>query len=250
MPSTPSFCTPGSPPRYLFETSLPRPAPRTSVPARVTVSLSTPFSSRISNTALSPSKILWPGWSLRRTVMTSPRGVTISKEAMLSMVVPYSKAKGPPEFSEMLPPRVEPALEAGSTVNSRSCSAAALMASRVMTPAWAVSRLVSGFTSMIFLKRARESTTERENMGIAPPVRPVPPPRGMTPKPSSLARRTIFCTCSVVSGNSTKSGSSRRRSVASVAHSMRVLAACPMPSSDMKVSSRARSSRAKAWSAS
>ena len=67
--------------------------------------------------------------------MISPVGVTMVQESRLSMVVPYSKQKGPPEFSDTLPPMVDAVLEAGSTVKSRPLAAAKSMASCVSTPA-------------------------------------------------------------------------------------------------------------------
>ena len=67
--------------------------------------------------------------------MISPVGVTMLQERRLSMVVPYSKQKGPPEFSDTLPPMVEAVLEAGSTVKSSPLEEAKSMASCVTTPA-------------------------------------------------------------------------------------------------------------------
>ncbi len=162
--------------------------------------------------------------------MISAVGVTILKLRMLSSVVPYSKAKGPPEFSEMLPPREEAALEAGSTVKSSPSASAAWMACRVMTPAWARMVLRSLSTARMALSLARERTTALARPGMAPPVRPVPPPRGTMGKPSSLARATTKRICSVVRGVTTSMGNSMRRSVASVEHSTSTLGLSSMQS--------------------
>ena len=154
------------------------------------------------------------------------------------MVVPYSKANGPPAFSEMLPPSEEPALEAGSTVKSSPFLAAAWMAFRVITPDCAVMVRSAGSMSRIFLKRDSDRITQRASAGMAPPVAPVPPPRGMTPKCSSLASRTMPWIWASSSGKSTSMGSSMRRSVASVADSMRECGSLPMASSGMNFFSR------------
>ena len=59
-------------------------------------------------------------------------------------------------------------------------------------------------------------TAERVVSGTAPPVYPVPPPRGMIVSPSSMQPATSPRTSSSVSGHSTTNGYSTRQSVASV----------------------------------
>ena len=50
------------------------------------------------------------------------------------MVVPYSKAMGPPAFSETLPPMEEASFEAGSTEKRAPALFTALITSWVMHP--------------------------------------------------------------------------------------------------------------------
>ena len=122
------------------------------------------------------------------------------------MVVPYSKANGPPAFSEMLPPRDDPALEAGSTVKSSPFLAAAWMAFKVITPDWAVMVRSSGSMSRMVLNRESDRITQRASAGMAPPVAPVPPPRGMIPKCIWLASLTITLDLGFVLGEEHEHG--------------------------------------------
>ena len=171
------------------------------------------------------------------------------QESRLSRVVPYSKAKGPPEFSATLPPMVEAVLEAGSTVKSRPSFAVRSMASWVMTPAWQF-RVRCSLSTVMAVSRVMFTITLRLSMGTAPPVMPEPPPRGMRANFISLARRTSALTCSVVAGSTTRRGSSMRRSVASVAHSTRDPGRVSTHSSGITVFRRSTSSCRKRRSAS
>ena len=67
--------------------------------------------------------------------MISPVGVTMRHQSRLSRVVPYSKAMGPPAFSETLPPMEAACLEAGSTEKSAPFSSTAVMTACVLAPA-------------------------------------------------------------------------------------------------------------------
>ena len=56
--------------------------------------------------------------------------------------------------------------------------------------------------------RAVATTTPRR-AGTAPPLSPVPAPRGVTGTPSALQARTTPRTCSAFAGKTTASGSAR-----------------------------------------
>ena len=221
MPSTPSFCMPGRPPRALLVTSLPRPGRRISSPRRWMTLRTPPLMSLTTNTAVSSGRILWRGWFSRSTLMISPVGVTMRHQSRLSRVVPYSKALGPPAFSETLPPMDEACLEAGSTEKSAPAASTALMTFWVMAPASTVTVMFSRSMGPILVRRVRLTMTVRLRAGTAPPVMPEPPPRGMRANFMSLASFTRAATCSALSGSTTSRGSSMRRSVASVAEATR-----------------------------
>ena len=170
-------------------------------------------------------------------------------ESRLSMVVPYSKQNGPPEFSATLPPMVDAVLEAGSTVKSRPLDAAKSMASCVITPAWQVMVRASTLTDLA-VRRVVLTTTVLLRAGTVPPVRPDAPPRGMRANFISLARRTSSLICSGVSGSTTSRGSSIRRSVASVDEATSAPRRRSTQLSGMMEESLPSSSRQKASSAS
>ena len=170
-------------------------------------------------------------------------------DSRLSMVVPYSKQKGPPEFSATLPPMVDAVFEAGSTVKSNPFEAAKSMASCVITPAWQVMVLADRLTDFA-VRRVVLTTTVRLRAGTVPPVSPEAPPRGMMANFISLASRTRALICSGVSGSTTSSGSSMRRSVASVAAATSAPRRRRMQSSGMTDARRPSSSRQNSSSAS
>ena len=123
-----------------------------------------------------------------------------------------------------LPPTQDASAEVGSTAKTRPFSSAISDTRRVTTPAPArtvatgvdtpgkdpisTGPRVSSFSVLM--------TAERQVSGIAPPVYPVPPPRGTIVRPSSIHARTIAAISSSVSGASTTNGYSTRQSVASV----------------------------------
>ena len=209
-----------------------------------------PLTSLTANTAVSSGRILWRGWFSRSTVMISPVGVTIFHQSRLSSVVPYSKALGPPAFSDTLPPMDEACLEAGSTVNTAPSAATASMTCWVSAPASQVTVMASRSMGPMRVSRVMLTTTARLRAGTAPPVMPEPPPRGMSANFMSLASLTSAATCSVLSGSTTRSGSSMRRSVASVAFSTRSAGSLLMHSAGKMSASASRSRSRKAASAS
>ena len=163
-------------------------------------------------------------WSSRSTSNQLASGVTILQEAKLSSAVPQSTAFLPPAFIATLPPIQQASAEVGSQANSKPASVAASIARRVTTPApqrtvgtclptpgkvRISTRLnVSNFSVLM--------TAESLVNGIAPPVYPVPPPRGIMVSPSSIQALTNAATSSSVSGLITTNGYSTRQSVASV----------------------------------
>ena len=146
------------------------------------------------------------------------------QEARLSMAVPQSTAFLPPAFMAMLPPTHEASAEVGSTANTKPAASAASETLRVTTPAPA--KMVA--TGASRPSRVRHSTgprsssfsvlmtTDRGVSGMAPPVYPVPPPRGMIVRPNSMQAFTRGAISASVSGASTTNGYSTRQSVASV----------------------------------
>ncbi len=228
-PSQPSFWIPGSPARNLSVTSLPRPALRNCAPGIASVSLrstvlpSVPYHVR-SNVATGASWILPRLWSRRVTSSQRASGVTIRHDTRLSSAVPHSTAFLPPAFIATLPPMHDASADVGSTAKTSPAASAASITRRVTTPAPA-SIVGTGpahpGSAMRSTAERRSSfsvlmTAERASSGIAPPVYPVPPPRGMIVRPSSMQPCTSARTSSSVSGWSTTNGYSTRQSVASV----------------------------------
>ncbi len=144
MPSQPSFCTPGRPPRNLSVTSLPRPLLRNRCPAISSRSrrssrawsggLRPSFQTR-SKTAVAASWILPRLCATRVTSSQSPCGSTMRQPARLSSAVPHSTAFLPPAFIAMLPPTQDASAEVGSTANTKPAVEAASSTRRVTAPA-------------------------------------------------------------------------------------------------------------------
>ena len=92
--------------------------------------------------------------------------------------------------------------------------------------------------------------TERRRMGTEPPVSPDAPPRGISANFNSLASLTNSLTCSALAGSTTMSGSSMRKSVASVAQATSALGRVTIASGGRKAPRRSTNSLRKATSAS
>ena len=140
MPSVPSFCTPGTPPRNLSVTSLPRPTLRQAAPGSAKVSSPSFFlpvaSKRVRRKrTVSCSWILPRLCSRRSTSSQLPSGVTIFHQARLSSAVPHSTAFFPPAFMAMLPPMQDASADVGSTAKTRPERSAASDTRLVTTPA-------------------------------------------------------------------------------------------------------------------
>ena len=76
------------------------------------------------------------------------------------------------------------------------------------TPGSTIAVRSTGSTSRIRRIRTVASTTPWR-VGTAPPLNPVPAPRGVTGTSKALQARTTVCTSAVVPGKTTASGSDR-----------------------------------------
>ena len=112
----------------------------------------------------------------------------------------------------------------GSTANTKPPRSAASATRWVTTPAsvqtvatgWSIPDSVSISTSVIASSFSVLMTALFQVNGIAPPVYPVPPPRGMMVRPRSIQPFTKPAISTSESGVSTTKGYSTRQSVASV----------------------------------
>ncbi len=227
-PSVPSFCSPGTPPSALLVMSFQSPFLRISPPERVIRFTAAPSSSSTSKVTVSSGRILRSWWSVRRTVQRRPLGMAIRQESRLSMQVPHSTQSLPPAFSAMLPPTVQAQALVGSVAKTSPRSSANSMAFSVMTPAsssstWALA-VVPSRSERVRRERPRMwlsfsvlTTTQSARSGTAPPVSPVPAPRGTAFSPSRPMAARVGATCASWSGMTTASGRWSRQSVASVA---------------------------------
>ena len=125
------------------------------------------------------------------------------------MAEPNLKQWGPPEFSAMLPPRVQADWLEGSGAKKRPCGAAAREISRLTTPVWQRAVRSSGAISRMRFIRVSETTTPPES-GVAPPESPVPAPRAVKGTPAAAAARTTAAASPVVRGRATASGALRK----------------------------------------
>ena len=183
IPSVPSFCTPGSPPRNLSVTSLPRPVLRNALPGTSMRDSSMSFrpsaaKRQTRKTAFSASWIFPRLCPTRSTSSHSASGVTMRHEARLSIAVPHMTAFLPPAFIATLPPMHEASAEVGSTAKTRPADSAASITRRVTTPApqrmVVVARSRPGNTVSSTVPRVSSFsvliTAERRVSGTAPPV--------------------------------------------------------------------------------
>ena len=232
-PSQPSFCMPGKPDKNLSVTSLPKPTLRNACPAMSSLSrlISAALAKGLlpsrhtsSNVAVAASWILPTLCPRRVTSSQFPCGSTMRQDSKLSRAVPHNTAFLPPAFMAILPPMQDASALVGSTANTRPVASAASDTRLVTTPApdsiTAYSRCVSGrVCSVTALKNSSFSvlmTALRQLRGTAPPVYPVPPPRGTIVKPKAIQALTKAGISSSVSGVRTTKGYSTRQSVASV----------------------------------
>ena len=182
-PSQPSFCTPGSPPRNLSVTSLPRPALRNAVPANASVSLRRTSCRRHRTRRARTSRSRHRGscrdcGPFRVTSSHSASGVTIRHDTRLSSAVPQSTAFLPPAFIATLPPMHEASADVGSTAKTSPSASAASITRFVTTPApqsIVATGAPSGPNGTRSTAERRISfsvlmTAAREVSGMAPPV--------------------------------------------------------------------------------
>ena len=144
--------------------------------------------------------------------------------ARLSNAVPHKTAFLPPAFMAMLPPIQLASAEVGSTAKTRPARSAASATLRVTTPApvkmvetsWSTPGKRLALTLSICSSFSVLITADIAQRGIAPPVQPVPPPRGIIVKPKAIQAFTRPGISDSQSGFRTTSGNSTRQSVASV----------------------------------
>ena len=228
-PSQPSFCMPGRPLKNLSVTSLPNPSLRKLFPGMSRRSwrmgvLPSAWKYCRSKLATSASWILPRLCPTRVTSSHCASGVTMRQLARLSSAVPQSTAFLPPAFMAMLPPMQEASAEVGSTANTKPARSAASATRWVTTPA-SVQMVGTGLsnpdnfvcsTSVMASSFSVLMTALFHVSGTAPPVYPVPPPRGTMVKPKSIQPLTKPAISTSVSGVRTTNGYSTRQSVASV----------------------------------
>ena len=149
------------------------------------------------------------------------------------MQVPHRTQSLPPAFSAMLPPMVQAQALVGSVAKTRPRWVACSMAASVMTPASrsitcpVTVRPSSSTKGRADTPRMRFSfsvftITQSGVSGMAPPVRPVPAPRGMAWSFRSRMAARSGATCDSSVGVTTASGRCSRQSVASVAWAVSV----------------------------
>ena len=163
-------------------------------------------------------------WSRRRISNQLPSVSTIRHQSRLSSAVPHKTAFFPPAFMAILPPIQLASSDVGSTAKTKPLRSAASETLFVTTPAslkmvptsLSLPGILTNSTASNFSNFSVLITADIGVKGIAPPVYPVPPPRGMMVKPSSIHPFTMAGISNSVSGVITTKGYSTRQSVASV----------------------------------
>ena len=121
------------------------------------------------------------------------------------MVIPYLRQCGPPALVETLPPIEETIWLEGSGAKNQPRSATACVSHRLISPGCTVAQRFGRSTSRTAVMRVIDTITPPW-AAMAPPISPVPDPRGTI---GTFARRhsfTIACTCSARAGSTTASG--------------------------------------------
>ncbi len=137
--------------------------------------------------------------------ITEPSASTISAPRTYADVVPQRTACGPLALFAAIPPRVHARPLPGSGGKNSPCSPSACWKSANTTPGSTTACRFGRSISMIFRIRAND-TTMPPRAAIAPPVWPVPAPRGTIGVPVSSATRIAATTSAVDSATITTSG--------------------------------------------
>ena len=103
-----------------------------------------------------------------------------------------------------LPPIEQISYDDGSGGYQRPCSAAAAFTAAFIAPGSATRVRVTGSTSTRVIRSV--DTTRHPSTADAPPLSPLPAPRGTTARPCSAANRTAAWTSSVQPARTTASG--------------------------------------------
>ncbi len=121
------------------------------------------------------------------------------------LVIPYLRQCGPPAFVETLPPMDDTIWLDGSGAKNQPRASTAFVSERLMSPGWTVAQRFGRSTSRIRFIRLSPTITPPDG-AMAPPMSPVPEPRGTMGTSASRQSRTIATTSAVVDGSATASG--------------------------------------------
>ena len=136
---------------------------------------------------------------------SSPAPVTTSSPSTWFTVTPYFKQCGPPALVEAFPPIVDTIWLDGSGAKKYPRSRTAFESQTLMSPACTVAERFARSISRISFIRVVEIMIPPSG-AVAPPMRPVPDPRGITATRSRRQSRTSSITWAVVRGRATSSG--------------------------------------------
>ncbi len=147
----------------------------------------------------------------RSTSSQFPSGITIFHDSRLSTQQPQMTACLPPALDATLPPIVQAHRLVGSVANTWGLAAS--ITRPVTAPAPAVMVGTCRPLPMFFCSTAAMASsfstliiTALSCNGTDPPQRPVPPPRGITTRPSLRAARISPGSSPAVSGDKTQKG--------------------------------------------
>ena len=119
--------------------------------------------------------------------------------------MPYLRQWGPPALVETLPPMDETIWLEGSGAKNHPLGRVALESQRLISPGSTVAQRFGRSTSRMRFIRVMETMTPPRG-AMAPPMRPVPEPRGTMGMPRPRQSRTTAATCAADSGRTTTSG--------------------------------------------
>ncbi len=119
--------------------------------------------------------------------------------------MPYLRQCGPPALVEAFPPIEDTIWLDGSGAKKYPCGRVALDSQRLISPGSTVAQRFGKSSSRMRFMRVMDTMTPPAG-AIAPPMRPVPEPRGTTGTAALRQSRTTCATCSAELGSTTTSG--------------------------------------------
>src|SRR5262245_60842608 len=131
--------------------------------------------------------------------------MTISRPKTWLVVTPYLRQCGPPALVPTLPPIEDTIWLEGSGAKNHPRSLTALVNHRLINPGCTVAHRLARSMSRIEVIRVIDTITPPRD-AIAPPINPVPDPRGTMGTRSRRHARTIACTSAAEVGSATASG--------------------------------------------